>query len=260
MTHSVRFLLLSFLTLLLLQPAEAQRRKKRDQAPPPAAETPTVAPAALPTPPPSADDAYARQRRVFEQALRYNDGDVALSAFYQMMALRPDDVVLKDTLAYLYYDLNKFANALFVTRELTAKRPGNTGILELKGLTERKLGLLPEALATYQRLYASTQNLLHLYEQATIQYQLKRLNEFELSLNMLMEHPDLAEQTLTLQGAGQTSQEVPMRAAVLNLRGVLHTERGKMEEARTAYQEALKIAPAFELAKDNLAALEQPAE
>ena len=250
--------LLPLLAALLLAaaPAQAQRRNKKQPPPPAAAEAPAPAPAAETMPPVA--NAFAVQRQVFEQALAYNDGEVAVGALYEMMALQPANEALKDTLAYLYYNLNKYASVLFVTREITARQPSNLGALELRALAEKNLGLQAEALASYEKLYLNTQDIYHLYEQVSLQYQLSRFNEMDVTLDMLLSHPDVDQQTITLQASQRNSQEVPMRAAALNLRGVLQAERNQKAQARASYQQALKLLPDFVLAKSNLAALDQP--
>ncbi|SDJ80227.1 Tetratricopeptide repeat-containing protein [Catalinimonas alkaloidigena] len=240
--------------------ASAQRRKKKDE---PAAETTTTpaTPAATSTPTAPSLDPYAVQEQVFEQSLKYNDGDVAVQALYNMMALHPQEETLKDTLAYLYFNLNRYSSCLFVARDIVDVRPNNLEMVEIKAISEKNLGLLAEAVSSYEKLYMNTENVYHLYELATLQFQLKRYNEARNSLAMLEKHKDAATQQVTLSaGQRQQSQQVPILAAVYNLQGVLNQETGNDAEAKAKYQKALELFPDFALAKGNLAAMNQPAQ
>ena len=46
--------------------------------------------------------------------------------------------------------------------------------------------------------------------------------------------------------------EVGMKAAALNLKGMIYLDKGSKTEAKTAFQEAVQLEPNFELAKENL--------
>ncbi|MCS7086074.1 MAG: tetratricopeptide repeat protein, partial [Bacteroidia bacterium] len=47
-------------------------------------------------------------------------------------------------------------------------------------------------------------------------------------------------------------QEVKFKAAALNVKGVLYKDKGDKASAKKFFEEALKIEPEFELAKNNL--------
>ena len=46
---------------------------------------------------------YKLQQQIFTQAVTYGDLGVATNAVYKMMALKPQNRGLKDTLTYLYF-------------------------------------------------------------------------------------------------------------------------------------------------------------
>jgi len=48
------------------------------------------------------------------------------------------------------------------------------------------------------------------------------------------------------------TQEIGMKAAALNLKGMVYLDQGSKAEAKTAFEEAIQLEPNFNLAKENL--------
>ena len=138
-----------------------------------------------------------------------------------------------------------------------SENPGNTALLEMVAVSYQNIGNLKEALAEYERLYAQTKSPQQLYQIATLQYGLERSGECKSSLQQLM-LMDLEKEKISIN-MGQQSQEVPMRAAVMNFTGVLFQANKQLADAKRSFEEALKIAPNFVLAKNNLDNLNRPA-
>lgn len=195
------------------------------------------------------------QSIIFSNALKYGDADAAKNALYTMIALRPELTELKDSLAILYYNMGNYLQAVLVAREIVAANPQNTTILEIKAISQQRLGLLKESLDDYEALYKQKQEVIYLYEIASLQYQLKRFGECDASIAAMLKSEVLDQKKITISLQRGESQEVNMRAAVLNMRGVLAAELNQKEVAKRNYEEALKIMPDFALAKANLNAL-----
>ena len=53
----------------------------------------------------SQNNTFEVQRSIFEKAKSYNDPNVAISALYNMIALQPENILLKDSLMREYLDL-----------------------------------------------------------------------------------------------------------------------------------------------------------
>jgi tetratricopeptide (TPR) repeat protein len=239
------------LTLLLVGAslgAFAQKKEDKKEAAP-AAVTTT---AAMSTP------EYKLQEKIFRAALKYNDGETAKNSLFSMMVMNPEMPSLKDSLAILYFNMNKNAECIFVCRDILASNPENDNILEIKAISEQNLGLYRDALADYEKIYGKTKNLSYMYEIATLQYQLKRYGECNATISALLSNPEAEKQTISISAGQQgQSQKVPMKAAGHNLRGVIAAELKEYSAAVANYQEALKIYPDFVLAKNNLSVLSQ---
>lgn len=251
---SLLFLLLfGFSTSLL-----AQRPKAAADTPPAASTSPAPAPAA---PAPSNNKPASAEGEVFNQmyrmALRYNDPSVALLSLYHRIAENPQETSLKDSLMGLYFALNQYTQALSVVQDLKANNYENLRTLEVEALSFRALGRPKESLAAYEKLYEKTKQVYHLYQIASVQYQLKRLGECIASLNDVILNPEAAKEKVSIAYSQEQSQQIIIQAAAHNIRGVVYQDQKQFAEARADYEAALKLAPDFVLARNNLEALKK---
>lgn len=203
---------------------------------------------------------YQLQKSIAMMALKYNDAMVAKQALYNMIALSPERTDLIDSLALLYFQIGSYTECILVAREILEKQPDKTSILEVKAISEQNLGLAKMALEDYEKLYPATKNIFHLYQIATLQYDLKRFGECDVTIQRLMADEKLKESKIKIfLGQGQ-SQEVPMEAGIYNMQGMLLLNINKEVEAKERFNKALELAPEFVLPKNNLAALEKSKE
>jgi tetratricopeptide (TPR) repeat protein len=200
-------------------------------------------------------DAMQHYRQIYDAAIGYNDFAVATDAMYHMIALRPTDAALKDTLAGLYFQRGAWPQVVLVTTDILLANATNQAALELRAVANQSIGRAKEALADYEQLYKLAQNPYHLYEIAALQFSMKRLGECELTVRQLLADGSLKDKTIAITVQDGRSQEVPLHAAALNLNGVLDLEQGKKDSAKVHFENALKVYPDFILASDNLAAL-----
>ena len=61
-------------------------------------------------------------------------------------------------------------------------------------VSKQNLGLIKEALADYEKLYAAEKSVYHLYQMSTLQYQLKRYGECVVSLDQILASADAEKQ------------------------------------------------------------------
>lgn len=202
-------------------------------------------------------DLYTQKEKVFRLALKYNDFTVARTALYDMIILKPDLTTLKDSLAILYFNIGAYPECILLSKEILEKTPNNPTILEIKAISEQSVGLIKESLADYEKLYSTNKNVYHLYQIAALQYELKRFGECETSISQLLVDKEIDDKTISIAAGEKKSQKVALKAAIHNMRGVLALETGKTDIAKSNFDEALKITPDFELAKNNKLMLEQ---
>lgn len=198
-----------------------------------------------------AQDAYEIQQRVYRNALKNYDLQAASIALYNMIALKPDKADLNDSLALLYFAGERYAQAYLIGEQILKNNPARSDMLELVAVSKQNLGMIKESLADYEKLYAAEKSLYYLYQMATLQYQLKRYGECVASLDQIINHPESAKQKVSIVVQGG-SQDVPMKAAAYNVKGICAMELNQEEAAKDNFKKALEVFPEFVLAKGNL--------
>ncbi len=226
--------------LLVCSIGYAQKSKKKGSAAAPAKASKSF-------------DRMQHYRQIYASAVKYNDFAVATQALYEMIAISPNSKGLKDTLSQVYFQRAAWPQVVLLTMEILEDDPNNDGALELQAIANQSLGRIKESLASYEKLYQSTQSPFHLYEIAALQYSMRRFGECEQSIKKLASDPATQDKKITISMQTGESQEVPISAAVMNLQGVVDLDQGNKEDAKIAFESAIKLFPEFQLAKNNLA-------
>jgi len=195
-------------------------------------------------------------RDTYNRALTYNDRFEAKSALYRLIALEPQNDSILSTLAYLYIDAGQYASSALVSQDVLKLNPGNTGALEMSGISYEKLGLKDKSLESFELLFLLTDDFQILYKMAFLQFDLEKYQQALTNADILLEKPESKEATV-FYTEGEEQKEYSISVAILNLKGLVYKEIGNIEEAKKSYEQALAIAPGFVLAKENLAALDQ---
>lgn len=206
-----------------------------------------------------ADSSFLVQARVYGQAAQINDWEVAITALHNMLALRPERADLLDSLALVYYNNQQFVQSKLVASTVTRGNPENLTMWLISAMSNEKLGLVKDALKDYEQLYSRTEDLYYLYQVIVQQYALKRYGECTANIDQVLAIEGASEEEVTLY-FNKTEQKVPMRAAVLNLKGVIALEMGNRDFAKGCFEDALEIMPNFELAKGNLESMDKEDE
>ena len=209
---------------------------------------------------PAQKDSTPFELKVYQNAMLFGDLQVAKNEIYQLLTKYPDNLGYMDSLARIYFSLNAYPQSLLASKIVLEKDQRNTPMLELSAISYDALGSKKEALEAYEKLYGITKRIDHQYQIAVLQYSLKRFGECEVSTNEILANPKAEQEKMNINIDNQNSQEVPMKAAVLNLRGVLYKEMGQNDKAKDAFEQSIKIMPDFALAKANLELLNKPEE
>lgn len=207
-----------------------------------------------------APEAHALDIRLYAQGKRVGDAAVMYDALHNMLAVAPDNAAVKDSLAALYFSGRMYGPSLALTAELLGDRPGDARYLEMKAVAENSLGLLEDALTSYEALLSVDPNPYYAYQIATLQYGLNRFETAEASVDNMLA-ADLGEQKVNINLAGGRAQSVPMKAALLNIKGVLRKDvHQDADRAKEYFQLAMAEAPEFVLPQNNLALMQQKAK
>ena len=195
------------------------------------------------------------QKSIYEKAKSYNDPNVAITALYNMVALQPDNLLLKDSLMREYLSLSQWAPTYMISREIMVLQPNNNFALEVSCVALQNLGLKQEALNEYESLYLRTDRVDVLYTISFLQFELKNLNESLTNLNILLENEQTEEMMVSVNKNQNERQEVSMRAQLNYLKGLVFLEQGKNDLAKESFNSAIELSPEFNNAIEKLNSL-----
>lgn len=207
--------------------------------------------------PEASTDAYALQKSIYDKALQYNDYEVAKNAIYAMLALKPEDTSMKDSLALIYYNLSSYVPCILLGREILEKNKNNPTILEITAASERNMGLLQESLDRYQALYGITNSVFHLFQIASVQFDMQKYDDCKMTLDRVISNPDSEKQQVLMQSQQGGQQPVPVKAAAYNMHGIICMTNKDPQNALSFIDKALQTYPEFELAKLNKDAIQK---
>jgi tetratricopeptide (TPR) repeat protein len=187
----------------------------------------------------------------YEAALRYSDLSIAKQKLYDLMARNPEDLRYMEALGSLYFEAGQNASAALVAMDILKVNDKNVGALEIASYSLEQLGAFDRALPYYESLHLLTGDNFSLYKSAFLQYSVKRYAESLNSLTMLMKVAK-ADEKIGFAVSESETQQVNMKAAALNLKGLVFLDQNSKVEAKAAFNEALAIEPTFTQAKENL--------
>jgi tetratricopeptide (TPR) repeat protein len=187
----------------------------------------------------------------YQAGLRYSDLSIAKIKLYDLMARNPEDLRYMEALGSLYFEAGEYASSALVAMDILKINDKNVGALEIASYALEQLGAFDRALPYYESLHLLTGDNFSLYKSAYLQYSMKRYAEAMNSLTMLIK---LAKQDEKIGFAVSETetQQVDMKAAALNLKGLVFLDQNSKVEAKAAFNEALAIEPTFSQAKENL--------
>ncbi len=191
-------------------------------------------------------------RKIYQLALRYNDLAVARMKLFELIERNPTNITYLETLASLYFEASQFTSAAVSALDILEKNDKSLVALEVSANALEQLGALDKALPNFERHYLLTNNLFSLYKTAYMQYSLNRQDEALNSINMLVKAPKASEEKVGFPKTDNTTQEVTLKAAALNLKGMVYMYQKNKNEAIAALNQALEVQADFELAKENL--------
>jgi len=185
-------------------------------------------------------------------AMKYNDGEVAKEALYNMISMDPGNDSLKMVLCYYYFERNQNASSLFVSADLLSRNPDNIDALKINAMSYENMGIRDKAIEQYLTLNLKTQDIGALYQAAQLQFDLERFNECNTSLDIIIKNPQSKALKLSFAKNENEQQQITMDAAAYNLKGMIEKQQGNKTEAKTLFEKALEIQPEFALASQNL--------
>lgn len=191
-------------------------------------------------------------QKIYQMALRYNDLPVARMKLYELIERNPTNLRYQELLASLYFDTNQFTSSAVVAMDLLERNDKNVVALEIAGYSLEEIGAFDRAMPYFESHYLLTGALFSLYKTAYMQYTLGRNEEALNSINMLVKNAKSTTEMLNFTKADETVQEISIKSAALNLKGLVYMAEENVEEAQAAFLQSLELSPGFEMAQANM--------
>ena len=172
------------------------------------------------------------QNSIYKKAKSYNDPSVAINSLYKMIAIQPENVLLKDSLMREYLTISQWAPSYMISREILALQPNNLFALEVSCISLQNLGLKQQALNEYESLYLKSDRIDVLYTISFLQFELKNFTESLTNLDILINNSETEEMSVSVSKSDNSVQEVLIRAQLNYLKGLIYLEQSKNEDAK----------------------------
>jgi tetratricopeptide (TPR) repeat protein len=156
-----------------------------------------------------------------------------------------------EALGSLYFESGQYTSSALVAMDILKVNDKNVGALEIASYALEQLGAFDRALPYYESLHLLTGDNYSLYKSAYLQYSMKRYAEAMNSLTMLMKVAKTDEK-IGFAISDTETQQVDIKAAALNLKGLVFLDQNSKSEAKAAFTESLALAPDFKQAKENI--------
>ncbi|MCD4665491.1 MAG: hypothetical protein K8R68_09475 [Bacteroidales bacterium] len=191
---------------------------------------------------------------IYQKALKYGDANTAINSLLYIITTEGDQSAYRDSLAFLYFNVGRYASCELVCREILKSENDKAGILEMMAISQKSLGKTIEAISSYEKLLPLTNNIYHAYNLAELQYTIKRLGEAYITIQIAEQSECTENDKISFNMGQNQTQQVQLKAAIYNLKGLIEYELDpeNKDVARQSFEKALQIEPEFLLAKNNL--------
>ena len=199
-------------------------------------------------------DPSALDKQIMRQALAYGDNNIAANSIYNIIAKEGVNSTYKDSLAYLYFNGRRFSSCFLVCKDILSRDGDKQEILEMQSVSLESLGILDKAAQSYAKLVTKSNNNYHAYKLANIYYALKKNEQALNAIKKAESLDDTGKIKITTPINKNLNQQVSLKSAIANLKGLVQFAMDDMENAKASFQQAVTLEPEFKLAQENLEA------
>lgn len=190
-------------------------------------------------------------------AFKYKDYMTAIDALHEILASNPEKTAYKDTLLSLYVGTQQIQSATYLALEMEKEGNKTLTVLDVIANYYENSNKSEQALSYYQEINNRNENLHYLNKIAMLQFGLKKNDDCLITLNKIILDPKAEKEKTKLHLGNNKFQDVPYAAIAYNIAGLMSYQLENLEEAKQHFQSALNIFPEFEMAKTNIASLNE---
>ncbi len=187
--------------------------------------------------------------KVYQNALQMGDVNVAINACYHIIANDSTQTNYYDTLVYLYLNTSNQGSTYLAARKSLQYNPGNAKNTKLAADYAKALGMPDTAIMYYKKTFMLNNKLENLYDVAQVQYNMGNDVAAEQTVDIIIKSPNSEKEKLLIAIDKENTQEIPAKAAALNIKGMVYIQMGQKDIALRYFDEALKISPEFKIPK-----------
>jgi tetratricopeptide (TPR) repeat protein len=189
--------------------------------------------------------------QLYKKAKARNDFSTAAFAVNRILLADESQEFAYDSLATLYYVAGMDRSAAITADQGLEKHESET-LIEISANARKNLGDTPGSLQAFLRLLEMRPgDLLVPYEIAFAYINMEQYDQAMRYIDLVVAHDQAATTNMT-EFVNKGQQQVPFKAVALNMRGFVHMQNQRYQEAADAYQGALQVFPDYQLAQNNL--------
>ncbi len=193
--------------------------------------------------------------KTYEKAKELNSAiDEANALLHLVVIDKENSQKWEDSLFYAYSRMGNNTAVMALGEKLLQKRPEDTLLLGVLTEVYQMYGDYEKAFQTQLKLYNITKLPQDEYRLAILEFNMGKTDAALKRVNALLERKDLDNVQVVVTMQNGSTQQVPIKAALHNARGIVYLMQQKPTEAQKEFLKALEIAPDFVLPKNNLQA------
>ncbi|MCW3125130.1 MAG: hypothetical protein JWO03_788 [Bacteroidetes bacterium] len=201
---------------------------------------------------------YNKFKSFYTTAVTFQDTSAMINGLIGILSIYPQDTESLKKLSQLYFVVENYNSALFACRRYIELAPNDIDILKIQATCMQINMQYDDALLLYTELFYRTRQPYYKYLAANMEYELFRQAECLKTIADCLNLPTADKDQVEIKVEENHSQWVSIKAACLNLRGLALLDMKEMEQARSAFEESLKISPDFIMAQRNLQLMQAP--
>lgn len=194
----------------------------------------------------------AFEKHKLNLAKSFGDEQVLTATLYNIIALEGPSSTYKDTLAYVYFNNRNYVSCYLVANEVLKMNSDNNEMLEMKAISLESMGALDKAKETYNLLLQKNSNNYTAYRLASIEFRMNEDEQAYSTIKKAAQMPDNGKINVTFQVNQNYNQNVPLKAAIAYLEGLIAQKLNKPSDAKASFENAINLFPEFVLAKSKL--------
>lgn len=190
-------------------------------------------------------------KKLFDKSMNSKDFQTAIVAAQLLLIEDSTELVYADTLPELYAATNNIMACNDAADAAIKRNPKSERLLLIKALCAEQLGKVDEQMSLYNQLYAINKKPEYLYRITAAHF---GAGNFEAVDNNLKELDQLAltnKDSIDFMLSESEKQKVPLKAALLNMRGVMAVQKDRdIIKAKKYFEAAIREYPDFIIAKE----------